>query len=142
MLASGGVSGEHRRGGQRHRGSHVTDRDCRLRPGHLRKRRRPRPRERSLLCPWADVLLVDLSLSRPIHPLSAVVEGRCQLQLDRHLDVTVERTELALTRLLAAPPTRSAADMASILQSFPYTVHATVFLRKMLWRWWWCGRCA
>ena len=41
-------------------GSHVADRDCRLRPGNLRQRCRPHPRWRLLLSPWGVVLLVHL----------------------------------------------------------------------------------
>ena len=46
------VKKERAEASQRHRGGHVTDRDCRiLRPGDLRERRQPRPPERCLLSP-------------------------------------------------------------------------------------------
>ena len=42
--------------------AHVTDRDCRLRPSHLRQRCRPLSRRRSHLFRWDDVRFVDLLL--------------------------------------------------------------------------------
>ena len=59
-------------------GSHVTDRDCRLRPGNLRQRCRPHPQWRLLLSPWG------VSTARepppPLHWRSSVPVGRCAAQ--------------------------------------------------------------
>ena len=98
-------------------GSHVTDRGCsHLQPGNLRKRRRPRPRERSLLCKKAVVLLVDLSLPGPggcpqaswsTVLLRAVVRRSCQgiatLSCSRRQALRSRRSR----RLRAAPESRS-----------------------------------
>ena len=61
---------------ERLQGSHVTDRGC----PHLRLRlwreTWPLPQEWRFLSPWRTVLLALHSLSRHLHPLRALVEGR------------------------------------------------------------------
>ena len=67
-------------------------------------------REWKLLSPWRVVLFALHSLSRCLHPLRAVVDGRCQLHGHRHPLVTVPCSELAPLRRHAAP---CPADIAS-----------------------------
>ena len=91
-------------------GSHVTDRDCRLRPGNLKQKCRPHPRWRLLLSPCGVVLLVTLHLHctgdrrsswgvvllRPPTPRSTVVGGRRQCCSDAPLLVSPPRAEPSL----------------------------------------------
>ena len=67
---------QQRCGEERPRGSHVTDRDCSLRRGHLLKRLRPRPRPVRFLSPWGVVLLASR------HLVETVVDGCGQGQED------------------------------------------------------------
>ena len=66
----------------------------------------PLSQEWRLGSPWRAVLLALHSLSRLLHPLRAVVEGRCQLHGHRHPLMTVPRSELATP----APPCRAVSS--------------------------------
>ena len=84
--------------------------DCRLRPGDLRQRCRPRPWRWSRLCPWAGVhlelhLLLLLLAPRYHHNTSAVVTGRGEGSCDAQLLVSPPRRRAA--------PARSAMLMAN-----------------------------
>ena len=120
VLGGGGVhlvaASQRRHHQERSTGSHVTARGCHyLRPGHLRSRRRPHPRRRSLLCPQAVVQLVDLLLTGPggcrlapwsavrgVHLAGRVVQHRCQGHADGLLFVPEHRTQPPLSPALSS----------------------------------------
>ena len=92
-------------------GSHVTDRDCRLRSQSCKQLLRPRPRRWSVLCPWAVVrlllhLLLLLLTPRHHSRTSAVVTGRCEGSCDAQLLMSPPR---ALASLPAPAGTGCAA---------------------------------
>ena len=113
---------------ERSPGSHVTARGCHyLRPGQLRRRRRPHPRRQGLRSPWgvarlAPCLLLPLA---PLHHLqlrrsSAVVEGFCEVHRDAQAFMAQELPEPSL------PPPFGGSSASNISHVARYGLACTV----------------
>ena len=143
-----------------HPGSHVTDRDCRLRPGHLRQRCPPLPRRRSLLFPWGRRTLRGPPPPRLLCCPSSVPVGRRKVHAPNHgCDEGLRTAQLRRSSARAAATSGAVAPSSASRSQWnhgrdQHKSHPLGFetsrshkqgnacLGRLWWLWWlWSGPC-